>query len=249
MIARVMSPGCKADSLLILEGPQGSLKSTACETLGGAWFSDALPDLETGKDCSQHLAGKWLVEFSEMVVATRADAARFKAFASRTTERYRRPYDRKEVHEPRQVVFIGTTNADCYLRDETGARRYWPVRVGRIDIDALRADREQLLAEALALFRKGMKWWPDADFEKTVIVPEQSDRFDEDEWESAVAKYVQDRTDVTIKEIAMESEISCESLLRLGTFEVSRIRKILRHLGWGAGKRLAHRRPWVPRAR
>jgi predicted P-loop ATPase len=247
MVARVMSPGCKADSMLILEGPQGALKSSTCAVLAGEWFSDSLPDLETGKDCSQHLAGKWLCEFSEMHVATRADAARFKAFASRTTERYRRPYDRKEVHEPRQVVFVGTTNLDSdYLKDETGNRRFWPVRVGRIAIDALRTDRDQLLAEALVLFRAGVRWWPDKDFEQEVIVPEQEDRYEGDVWEEAVASYVKGKADVTIGEIATGA-VGFESLQHIGTATTWRVIKILRHLGWTQGRRLASRRPWVPK--
>jgi predicted P-loop ATPase len=235
---------CKADSMLILEGEQGTLKSSACEALAGEWFSDALPDIGT-KDCSQHLAGKWVVEFSEMVVASRADAAKFKAFASRTTERYRRPYDRKEVHEPRQVIFIGTTNLlDSYLRDETGARRFLPVRVGVIKIDALRADRDQLLAEADQMFRDGAKWWCDADFEKTHVVPEQDARYEDDVWSDAVETFVEDKVDVTITEIAVGA-VGLESLQRIGTADQWRIRKILRRLGWVQCRRQANRRPWV----
>jgi Virulence-associated protein E-like domain/Bifunctional DNA primase/polymerase, N-terminal len=240
LIARVyVRPFSKVDHVLVLEGPQGKLKSTACAVLGGAWFSDQLPNIET-KDASQHLRGKWLIEIPEMAALDKKEAAHLKAFVTRNTERYRPPFGRKEVEEPRQCVFIATTNELEYLRDPTGARRFWPVLIVEIDIDGLKADRDQLFAEALHMFRAGETWWPTREFEEKHAKPQQSERYESDVWEDPVgvwlagqrhdAKKEGTRARVTIKQVAIDC-LRFE-VQRVTKADERRIRAALRRLNW-----------------
>jgi predicted P-loop ATPase len=199
-VARVMKPGCKADCMLVIEGPQGAGKSQAMQRLCGQWFSDELSELGS-KDASLQLSGAWIFELSELDAMQRADIAKVKAFLSRTTDRFRPPYGRRVIEAPRQCVFVGTTNSDNYLRDETGARRFWPVKATTISLDAIECDRDQLWAEATKLFRAGRPWWIDDPSIAVAAKDAQDERYLGDPWDDEIRHFAKGLPYVTVEQI------------------------------------------------
>jgi predicted P-loop ATPase len=189
-VARVMQPGIKADHMLILEGPQGSKKSSAIKTLAGAdWFTDEIAEIGS-KDAAQQMRGIWIIEMAELDAISRPEVSRIKAFLTRTTDRYRPPYERYIVTVPRQCVFAGSVNPETYLRDETGNRRFWPVRCGNIDVDALMRDRDQLWAEAVARYREGAIWWLDEPELVASAKTQQDQRYHADAWDARIDRWL-----------------------------------------------------------
>jgi virulence-associated protein E len=248
-VARILRPGCKMDYMLVLEGRQNLRKSTACSILGGEWFSDSMPENVASKDAAQHLRGKWVLEVAEMHALSKSETTALKAFITRQVEKYRPSYGRKEVVEPRQCVFIGTTNKAQYLKDETGGRRFWPVKVALtrpIDSDLLAETRDQLFAEAVHRYQAGEHWWPDDQFERQHIQPEQEARFEADAWEEAITDYLADKANVTLLEVA-RTAIGIDTP-KLGTADQRRIAAILERLNWERGKkdRQTGQRKWTP---
>lgn len=154
-VRRVMVPGCKFDTLLVLEGPQGNNKSTSIEALASdPWFSD---NMELGMETKQMMEltrGRWILEVQELGNRNKRDVSIIKAQVSKREDSARMAFERLTSNVKRQFVMVGTTNegemTGGYLADPTGNRRFWPVRTTKIDVKKLRRDRDQLWAEAVA---------------------------------------------------------------------------------------------------
>lgn len=152
LIKRIYEPGCKMDSMPVLEGAQGIGKSSFGRILvGEEWFLDGLPDL-ADKDAALNLQGIWLCEMSELSSLYRSALEAAKGFIVRQTDKIRPPYGRRRVDLKRSTVFLGTTNEKDFLIDPTGNRRFWPLSVHQCRFKDLAKDREQLLAEAYFLY-------------------------------------------------------------------------------------------------
>lgn len=152
MVMRVYEPGAKFDWMPIFEGAQGVGKSSLGRLIcGEKHFLDWLPALGD-KDAAQGLQGIWGVEMGELATLRKNEIEIVKSYLTRTVDKFRPSYGKKWIESPRRCVFFGTTNHETYLRDETGNRRFKPVKVGRLNFDNLEADREQLFAEAKYLY-------------------------------------------------------------------------------------------------
>jgi predicted P-loop ATPase len=200
-VARVFKPGCQVDHMLILEGPQGARKSSALWVLAQPWFTDRISKLG-GKDSSMEVAGVWLIEMSELDALTRATTSATKSFVTRRYDRFRPPYGKHVTDQPRQCVFAGSINpTGGYLKDPTGARRFWPVGCGVIDLEGLERDRDQLWAEALVRFKAGAPWWLETPELEALAAAEQVARFEVDAWTEKVGEWLVGRNDVSVGEV------------------------------------------------
>jgi putative DNA primase/helicase len=127
------------------------------------------------------VAGVWFIEMSELDALTRATNSAVKSFITRRNDRFRPPYGKHVLERPRQCVFVGSINPmGGYLRDPTGARRFWPVTCGVIDLDALVRDRDQLWAEAVVRFQAGACWWLETSETEAMAIAEQQARLEVD---------------------------------------------------------------------
>jgi predicted P-loop ATPase len=253
-VARIFRPGCQADAVLLLEGPQGSLKSSSLRTLAGdEWFSDCISELGS-KDSRLELYGRWIIEIGELDRIRRGDLERVKGFLSTRFDSFRPPYGRRTATFPRSCVFAGTTNDASSFTDETGNRRFWPVRVGKIDLAALQRDREQIWAEALVLFRDGAPWWLETAELNTVATQEQDKRYLPGIWDEQIlnwcddpqprAKRIDDRVAGDGLELPFDSSHDGvtvydvlvhglgKSLDKFTPHDVAQVSRCLTHAGW-----------------
>jgi predicted P-loop ATPase len=227
MVARALNPGCKVDTMPVFEGEQGKRKSSGLEALvGSRWFAEAA-ESPTSKDFFQALNGKLLVEIAEMDAFSRSEVNTIKRVITCKTDRYRAPYGRRSEDHPRMCVFAGTTNKDDWNRDETGARRFWPVACEQVDTVWLTLQRAQLFAEAVVRYQAGEPWWdvPDEDAKR-----EQEARRDADEWEGVIDTWLLGKFETTVGEVLTGAlKMNAESWDKPSQMRVA---KALKALGW-----------------
>jgi putative DNA primase/helicase len=243
MAARAFYPGVKHDCAPVFEGGQGKGKSTALSVLAGDWYADT-PFRMGEKDGYLSIQGILLYEVAELEQFNRSEVTAVKAFMSSRIDRYREPYGRRMKNMPRRTLFAATTNEGQYFKDPSGNRRFWPVEVGRIDIDALTRDRDQLFGEAVHLQRSRVQWYPTQEQQIRLINPQQEDREIPDPWIGRLYDYCEGLSDdgkpifgnsldkVTVRELltkALHIEIG-----KLGPAkqETMRISTCMRKLGW-----------------
>ena len=237
---------------MILEGVQGLGKSRALHALADPWFTDEIADLGS-KDAAMQLLGTWIIEIAELDSMARTEVSRVKAFLSRSTDRFRPPYGRRLIEQPRRCVFAGTVNSGEYLRDETGNRRFWPVRCSVARLDDLNRDRDQLWAEAVYRFRQGETWWLDEPGLIEDAKQEQAERLQGDPWQEAIEEFLSGHDDVSIAEIL--TDCLKKETNRWERKDEMRVGATLRALGWerfrrrlpGGGNRIQWRFRRVPK--
>ena len=255
IVMRGYKPGVKNDHAPVFEGGQGQGKSTALKVLGGDWFADT-PFRMGDKDGYLSIQGVLLYEVAELEQFNRSEVTAIKAFMSSTVDRFREPYGRRMKNVPRRCAFAATTNEDAYFKDGTGNRRFWPVQTGGIDIEALKADRDQLFGEAIALMRAGVQWWPTYDQQQRLIGPMQDDREIPDPWRGRIWEYCEgvDSEGKPMSAGPLKRVTARELLTRALHFELSkigparaetmRVGAIMRKFGWTKHRESGGAREW-----
>jgi predicted P-loop ATPase len=244
-VRRVRCPGCKFDCVVVLEDKQGTGKSSALRILAGEEnFSDQ-PILHLDTRAQQEACeGVWIFELSELAGLRRTEVETVKSFLSKTEDNVRPAYGRFRVDQPRRCIFVGTTNDSEYLRDATGNRRFWPVKTGTILLEKLRADRDQLWAEAAAAEKQG----------EPLTIPEhlyaaaaeqQEQRLMKDPWEEVLASVAAQV--VLVDGVHPEERIAAYDLLayrlelsghQLNDGAWKRLRNVMHRLGWQGPKKM-----------
>lgn len=222
-VRRVRRPGVKFDFLLTLEGKQGLGKSSAGAILAGKdMFTDCLELGAGAKNTVEQTGGKWIVEFSELSGMGRREQETVKAMLSRTHDTARMSYEKSTSTVPRQFVMIGTTNESEYLRDTTGARRFWTVQVGEVDLMRLKKDRDQLWAEAA--FKEAEQT---AREERGEVDPDELLKLPRGLWEAAAVEQEKRAVIDPIEECLRSVLTTASGEMRTGTIEVDYLYQII----------------------
>jgi len=230
-VARALSPGCKVDTALILQGDQGFQKSAFFKVLaGGIYFDDSLGAV-SDKDERLKLHRAWFIEWAELeTVFSRKDVSATKAFLSSSVDALRPPYHRDIEDFPRASIICGSTNKNEFLSDETGNRRFWVIPVQKkIDVALLTQERDAIWAAAVLAYKSGEQWWLTPE-EDALLAQANQGWQATDVWETAILNYLDNKSTCTIGEL-LEKTIGLE-LAKQSKSEQMRVSNILRHNGW-----------------
>jgi len=237
-VRRVREPGVKFDTIVVLEGRQGTGKSTALRILAGPGnhSDNELLTLDT-KAQMEAMEGVWIYELSEMSGLNKSEVERMKAFASRDVDRARMSYGRFSEARGRQTIFIGTTNEHKYLKDRTGNRRFLPVKTGEIDLEALRRDRDQLWGEAAKLEAEGASIFLPQEL-WVVAAAEQQERLEDDPWQEklAIVRGQAAGDEVRVLTADLLGELLEIPFERQHNGHAKRVTALMRELGWEPAK-------------
>jgi predicted P-loop ATPase len=249
-VARLLNPGCPMQYMPILEGQQGTGKSSLWRVLGGPWFQDT--PLKLGdKDAYMQLTGVLIYEIAEMDSFNRAETTQVKSFITQENDRFREPYGRRVADFPRQCVFGGTTNQGEYLKDTTGNRRMWPIQTFNIRLDLLKELRDSLFAEALHRFNAGERWHPTREEEREHFIPEQDARRIVDGWLYPIMDWLDDVDQRLINEFTVTDILQGAVKVELNRIDNNsgmsmRIGRLMAELGWKRKKSTGRiNRVWV----
>jgi len=199
--------------------------------VGERWFAETDQD-PNNQDFYLDLQGKLLVEISELEAFNKAEATTIKRMLSCAVDRFRVPYGDTTQDFPRQNIFIGTTNDSGYLKDTTGNRRFWPIKTGEINLNAIEFYRDMYFAESYARFLKGESWYK---MPKAETLAAQEDRLQEDSWQEAIEEYLSRCSHTTVKDVAVSSRLSF-NLQDVNRAVENRIGACLRKAGWVPAK-------------
>ena len=249
-VARIMKPGSKVDTVLILHGSQGLGKSAFFSELATEeYFDDSFGSASQEKDAIIKLSRNWICELGEIENTFKAkDVSRMKALISTRIDSLRESYGRRDRKFKRTAIIVGSTNKDEFLADKTGNRRYWVIPVlQKIPIQQLRQERDRIWAAAVALYKAGEQWWltdlEEAGHDEVIRRYETTDV-----WESKVWSYIRNRDMVTADEV-LENGLN----IPLGYIDraaQNRVTDVLKSLGWKKGSRrsINGRKvyPWYP---
>lgn len=200
-VARIESPGCQHDTVCLLIGPQGAGKSSFCREIcpRPEFFTDHVSELGS-KDSRLELAGKLILEFAELDRVKGRELGRVKAYLTSRTDCFRPPYGRSVVDIPRSCVFVGTSNDEVALADESGNRRFLPIHVGKIDIEKLSKDKAQLWAESFYRYQKGAKWYLDSRSLLEAAREQQDLCYASGQWDSDIEAFLENPQPRTVSD-------------------------------------------------